>query len=209
MPRPRPPGPVTCGCERPHYAHGLCERHYDALRRPGRCKPPKSRKNLSGCSEPGCRREYHARGLCQLHYQKMRNAIRSAARPPLPYYRNQLVPQIEELAETMTQAQIAKLLKITRNVVIGVVDRARKLGRLPDPKDGPDQPYVPTREIFPAPGTCLWMEGDPRDQSSHFCGEEVLQRGVYCDTHRSVVYVPVSNSGPPRTHALAAGAAGD
>lgn len=215
MPRPRAPDPLKCGCDSPHFALGLCSRHYERQRTAKRRGPPKSRKNLSGCSEPGCPGEYHARGLCQMHYQRVRpgKLKAQAARPPRPYHRNPLVPRIEELAETMTQAQIAKLLNIGRNVVIGAVDRGRKMCRLPDPKAKPKKPYVPPRDIFPPPCTCLWMDGDPRDPDSQFCGEPVFIFGeAWCMRHRARVYVPrrdVSTPSPARNHALAAAATAD
>jgi hypothetical protein len=184
---PRSPMPVTCGCNAQHYARGLCRTHYDCLTRPRKGPRP---KNLSGCSEPGCPGEYHALGLCQKHYQR-RQGRRSCPLPPAtrPYWRNPFVPKIEELAQKMSQSQIAKLLKISRMVVIGIVYRARKMGRLPDPTE---IAYVPTREIFPAPGSCLWMDGDPRDPSSHFCGARVFIFGeAWCAEHRKRVYRPM------------------
>ena len=208
MPRQQRLTPPSCGCADPHYARGLCKSHYDRMRRPRKGPRP---KNLAGCSEPGCPRDYHARGLCQRHYQRQHYRGRGGKpSPPRPHWRNPLVPKIEELAQTMSQSQIAKLLKISRNVVIGVVDRARQMGRLPGKPRRLRTPHnlLPSREFavceFPSPGSCLWMDGDPRDPSSHFCGARVFIFGeAWCAEHRRRVYRPmlvVSNSVPERTH---------
>lgn len=208
MPLPR--RQVTCGCDRPHYAFGLCRMHYERRRRATSSSERLSKrktKNLSGCSVIGCPREYYARGLCQKHYSVGRRRLRPA--PRRPYHRNPLVPQIEELARTMKQSHIAKLLAISRMIVIGVVDRARKMGRLPDQKA---KVYAPPRE-FPPPGSCLWMDGDPRDPGSHFCGSPVFIFGeAWCANHRRRVYLPprdISTPFPEQTHALEAVAAAD
>lgn len=104
---------------------------------------------------------------------------------PRPYYRNPLVPRIEELALTMTQSQITKLLKISRMVVLGVVHRARQMGRLPDPRA---KAYVRPRE-FPPPGSCLWLDGDPLDPAACFCGDPVFKK-AWCHDHFWRVYRP-------------------
>lgn len=197
--------PLSCGCNARYYALGMCARHYRESRRRKEGLPKRRCKNVSGCSELGCSRPYHARGLCQLHYQQLK---RTLVMQPIPYFRNPLVPQIEELAVTMRQAKIAELLKISRNIVIGVVDRARLAGRLPGLKTEArrkthDEPaetqgevqfwrrimstpdYVPPRE-FPPPGFCRWMNGDPLDPVAHFCGEA---GDPWCNHHRAIVYV--------------------
>lgn len=179
---------LICGCDAPYYALGLCARHYRESRRRKQGLPKRQEKTLTGCSEIGCSRAYHARGLCQLHYQRHKRAL---AWRQLPYFRNPLVPQIEQLAETMSQAKIAKLLKVTRNVVIGIVNRARVAGRLLTPNEMAIPDYVPPRG-FPLPGSCLWMDGDPRDPLAHFCGEPVRMPGeAWCTTHRRRVYLPL------------------
>lgn len=56
------------GCTQPVHARGLCQMHYDRMRkRNGR--PPAS---PSRCTVPGCGKPHHAHGLCQSHYDAMR-----------------------------------------------------------------------------------------------------------------------------------------
>ncbi len=44
---------------------GLCDRHYQALRRAGKLAPRPER----ACKEEGCTRPYRARGYCKIHYR--------------------------------------------------------------------------------------------------------------------------------------------
>jgi len=61
------------GCDRKHYARGLCHRHYRQLSNAGATTG-------KTCTIVGCDRGHHARGLCGLHCQQLRNAAAKAAR---------------------------------------------------------------------------------------------------------------------------------
>ena len=65
--------PRTCadpGCNRPVHAKGLCQKHYDAMRKSSAGKRQKA------CSVPGCNGEHHAQGFCQKHYDQRRKKTR-------------------------------------------------------------------------------------------------------------------------------------
>ena len=65
------------GCRQPAHAKGLCQKHYDKLRRTGgRRSAAESDKT---CRAAGCSRPYHAKGYCQKHYDLYRK--RSGAPP--------------------------------------------------------------------------------------------------------------------------------
>lgn len=54
-------------CDQPHYAKGLCKRHYD-LDRPGR-GGSLIPTEVAICSIPDCDKKVHSKGLCQAHYR--------------------------------------------------------------------------------------------------------------------------------------------
>lgn len=59
-------------CDRPGYALGYCQTHYDAFRLYGDPISPAARKRLAGptmCSIEGCDREAKAKMMCDRHYQ--------------------------------------------------------------------------------------------------------------------------------------------
>lgn len=61
------------GCDRKHFARGLCDPHYRQLRRTGKLKPLYTRPNESregSCSVPGCDEPIRARKLCGVHYMQ-------------------------------------------------------------------------------------------------------------------------------------------
>ena len=65
----------TCkfeGCDRKHNSHGLCEAHYQQLRRGIPLKPIRRRVIGAGCDSPGCDKPHHANGFCDPHYQQSR-----------------------------------------------------------------------------------------------------------------------------------------
>jgi uncharacterized protein (DUF608 family) len=58
-------------CDRPHKAHGLCERHYRWQIKP-LTTPPKPVRH--GCSINGCDRVHKAHGLCRNHYERQQQS---------------------------------------------------------------------------------------------------------------------------------------
>lgn len=67
---------TTDGCNRPHYARGLCARHYDSLRRQHKMAgvplpSPSSRKRPGRtCTVEDCDKIAIARGWCDAHYRR-------------------------------------------------------------------------------------------------------------------------------------------
>lgn len=71
----------VAGCQRPHYANGICLAHYQRMYRHGevmadrpiiekrrRCwRVPKDAR----CRSPVCDRPVRARGLCEAHYKRL------------------------------------------------------------------------------------------------------------------------------------------
>lgn len=64
------------GCNEPHHARGLCQKHYDELRKKDRKarrlgKGSPNRDKGRTCSVSGCNRPHHAKGYCKLHYARL------------------------------------------------------------------------------------------------------------------------------------------
>lgn len=60
------------GCPKPRLAQGLCQMHYNRVRRHGHT----GRLFPSGpCPMDGCERPIYARGLCALHHNRQRHGI--------------------------------------------------------------------------------------------------------------------------------------
>jgi len=80
------------GCNRPHHARGLCQKHYDEFRKKDRRARRLARagggNRVRVCSVPGCNRPHHARGYCKLHYARFTKTGRAVpdapAAPPDP-----------------------------------------------------------------------------------------------------------------------------
>ena len=66
----------TCGvagCGRPRTARGLCNRHYQQMRRHGRLTPEREYgERHRSCQVPSCGEGAVAKGLCARHYQQVR-----------------------------------------------------------------------------------------------------------------------------------------
>ncbi len=64
------------GCERPHYAHSLCNAHWQRIRRSGTTRPQDAilpSVMFDSCTVPNCERPHYAKGFCEAHlyrYQK-------------------------------------------------------------------------------------------------------------------------------------------
>lgn len=64
----------TCsvdGCDGPHYGKGLCNRHYQRLRKRGTLDLKKPRERIQ-CTVEGCETIEYAHGLCTKHYIRAR-----------------------------------------------------------------------------------------------------------------------------------------
>lgn len=59
------------GCGAPHFARGICEKHYTRFKRAGIPLPPKLRQG-GLCWVSGCEGEVYGWGLCSPHYQRQR-----------------------------------------------------------------------------------------------------------------------------------------
>lgn len=79
-------------CGKPHYAHGVCNQHYQKWRSTGefgayiQARKPKP----TICAEPDCASEAHCRGFCKKHYSRVRRhgdpkAGRTSQGVPLEY----------------------------------------------------------------------------------------------------------------------------
>ena len=78
--RPRRPCDKP-GCDRPHYARGMCRSCYDHARLHGDGlddAPFFTPQNRSECLLPGCDRPQRARGLCYRHYSTEKTRARRA-----------------------------------------------------------------------------------------------------------------------------------
>jgi hypothetical protein len=58
------------GCDRKHYARGMCEMHYRRWKR-GQTTNRIAPVGLKCCSVKGCEKPSEARGLCHGHYQRL------------------------------------------------------------------------------------------------------------------------------------------
>jgi len=56
------------GCDRAHYAKGLCQKHYNATL-------PRKKYETGPCSVEGCTNRINARGLCSAHDRHQRQGL--------------------------------------------------------------------------------------------------------------------------------------
>lgn len=98
---------------------------------------------------------------------------------------------------------------VTRNMIMGKVDRLRKDGlvgardetnqiKLPSAMKSPRAPR-PKKQYLPKPDplhvpmealtkfSCTWSFGDPRDEDFNYCGLSV-ERGSFCEQHAALAY---------------------
>jgi GcrA cell cycle regulator len=100
------------------------------------------------------------------------------------------VAELEALrAQGMSTAAIGRRMGITKNAVVGKINRDAMRSRdvksqlksksTPKPKSRSVVPWS-----YPPHGGCHWPEGDPSDPNFHFCGAPVITPGrLYCEEH--------------------------
>jgi GcrA cell cycle regulator len=95
--------------------------------------------------------------------------------------------RVERLAELFAQglptAEIGRRLGLTKNAVIGRLNRNAMTRRVPPP-----QPPRPNVFEFAGP-SCLWPHGHPNDRNFHFCGARPLPGKPYCAEHAAIAYI--------------------
>lgn len=64
------------GCTRTAWARGICQVHYNRLRRSGTVER-KNAINTGVCAEPGCGKTAFAKNLCSVHYQRAQHPLRT------------------------------------------------------------------------------------------------------------------------------------
>lgn len=84
---------------------------------------------------------------------------------------------------TLTISQIAVSLGITKNMAIGVLDRAGLIGFQRPSRPKSTRPPI----IFPGEHHCKYAYGDPGDNDFHFCGVPV-DSGSYCPVHYPMLH---------------------
>ena len=110
--------------------------------------------------------------------------------------------QVTELSklwdEGLTTAEIGRRLGITKNAVVGKVNRLHLTPRQSPIKRIEKPPVIELKG--PA---CSWPIGHPREQGFHFCGKPPLPGKPYCTEHSAKAYVPASRPGarPATQHA--------
>lgn len=66
---------VCLHCDDAAWSRGLCQKHYNRLRRSGRVERINA-VNTGECRIPGCPRAAFSKNLCQAHYQQARGPMR-------------------------------------------------------------------------------------------------------------------------------------
>ena len=95
-----------------------------------------------------------------------------------------------------TTAEIAKNLGMSKNSIIGKVQRlnltARSSPIKTEPvlkKKAPPKKVGIVRLIDLKINTCRWPIGDPKDEDFHFCGEPTVTGKPYCLVHCQEAYL--------------------
>lgn len=79
-----------------------------------------------------------------------------------------------------TIRDIAVLVGVTKNAAIGVLNRAKLLGKS-------TRVIKSAQEIFPKPNTCYWMYGEFGKDGFSWCGKP-CESGSYCPEHHEIVF---------------------
>ena len=95
--------------------------------------------------------------------------------------------RVERLAELfalgLPTAEIGRRLGLTKNAVIGRLNRNAMTRRVAPPKP-------PRRNVFEFAGpSCLWPHGHPSDANFRFCGARPLPGKPYCPEHAAIAYI--------------------
>lgn len=100
--------------------------------------------------------------------------------------------KMRELIEAgFSTAAVGRMLGITKNAVIGRINRDRGYLRV----EKPYTPVVRRRDPFPPAGTCLFPIGNPPDSDFHFCGGPLANAGKpYCGHHNAKAYLKIKRS---------------
>lgn len=106
--------------------------------------------------------------------------------------------------EGKTASQIAAVLGVTRNAVIG---KAHRIGVSARPS--PIKRRKPGATILELTDRmCKWPIGDPRDKEFRFCGKQTVKGLPYCEHHCSQAYQQPSSRRRDRTAEQAVQTAG-
>ena len=106
------------------------------------------------------------------------------------------VIKLKELwSQGKTAAEIALVVGVSRNAVIGKVHRLKLSAR-----PSPIKPRSVEARTLPPTGTatilalgdrsCKWPVGDPLSPDFHFCGKHASQGLPYCLEHAQLAYQP-------------------
>lgn len=112
----------------------------------------------------------------------------------MAFWREHDAALIQMAAEGKSTSQVAEVLGVTKNAVVGRAYRMgvrwmksnhmdKRKGRRPEPQPRPWD--------FPPHGRCVWPLGDPCDPGFHFCSERIAAPGLpYCPEHFGIAYKP-------------------
>ena len=92
--------------------------------------------------------------------------------------------ELEQLFDAqLTAAEIGRRMGLSKNAIIG------RLHRQAMTRGG--KPFVPTPNLFPSIGSCLWPYSSPGDAEFHFCGTPAIwgpEGRTWCAAHRRRIY---------------------
>jgi GcrA cell cycle regulator len=101
--------------------------------------------------------------------------------------------------EGLTTSQMGSRLGITKNAVVGKVNRLGLPKRGSPIKQKPKPAAVVCMSTL-RPGMCSWPDGEPGKEDFHFCGDPAEAGRPYCTHHceRAYVKIPKDNRRPSR-----------
>jgi GcrA cell cycle regulator len=100
-----------------------------------------------------------------------------------PWTKETKVLVAELFEEGLTATEIGKRVGLTKNSVIGWLDR-NGLKR----KANDELIYTPTPNPFPPAGHCLYGMGHPGEPGFRFCGEVNARGRSYCEGHAAQIF---------------------